>query len=245
MSTPSLKPCILLLLLCCFVGTINAQRNILSGYLVDSLTQLPITGGTLHNAQTGQKVRTGLDGYFRLGVKPDDLIYALAPNYHFDTLHYSVLFQDTVKIHLAPSEKMLEGVTVSAYRQYQMDSLQRRAAFEEARGSSPSLVKHDPSLGFGVALNLDRVFKKKSKNKVRAEKSFNRMEEEAYIDFRCPPQMVTLYTGLKGEPLAEFMNRYRPSYDWLREHTTREQMIAYLNESMKAWKASPSAGSTK
>ena len=48
--------------------------------------------------------------------------------------------------------------------------------------------------------------------------------------------MVAQYTGLKGDALRDFMYRYTPSYQWLREHPTNEEVVYYISEKLKLYK---------
>lgn len=234
------------LMLLFLVTATNAQQRMVGGHLRDSLTQLPIRGGTLTNAATKQRVQTDSRGFFVLRAAPNDLIYARAPKYKQDTLRYSALFADTITILLAPAAIVLQNVTVeSGYAQYQMDSFSRRAEFEEARGYPLTAVDRSRHEGFGLVINLDRFFKKKYRGKRAAERMFNNMEKQAYIDHRFPPQMVAFYTGLKDGELLDFMRQYTPSYEWLRQHPSREEMVGYLSVHLKAYRKSKATGTLK
>jgi len=224
----------------CFIllaGPISAQQRILSGYLKDSLTQLPIFLGTLSNSDKKQKATTDANGFFRLPVSPNDLIYAIAPHYRYDTLRYSFLFQDTITAYLSAVEVM-EAVNIgTGYRKYQQDSLQRRAAFEEMNGPKVRTVdKSSQKKYFGLTINLDKLFKSKYKKQEKQEQFFEKQERQAYVRLRYSPQLVAYYTGLKGPVLLSFMRLYTPSYEWLRSHTQHEELLDYLSTSLQAFR---------
>jgi hypothetical protein len=184
-----------------------------------------------------KSVRTDRNGFFRLQVAPNDFIYAAATAYHYDTLRYSLLFGDTVTIFLSPSGTILPNVTVtSQYTKYQLDSMERKGAFEENRGHVLNAVSRPNSNNFGLGINLDRFFKKKYKGKKRVERTFKNTEERAYIDYRFSPKLVSSYTGLKGDSLRMFFYRYSPGYQWLRQHPTNDEVLFYINEKLKEYK---------
>jgi hypothetical protein len=215
-----------------------AQRDLINGYIKDSITLLPVSGGTVTNIHTKKSTRTDDRGFFSLEANPGDVLQAYSKNYKFDTLRYSVLMKDTVTIFLVPSGDILEPVTVeSGYSRYQLDSISRRKDFEEIRGTTLSKVDKSRNSGFGLAINLDAFFKSKYKHKKRDERNFNRTEREIYIDYRFPPQLVSMYTGLKGDELLRFMRLYRPSYEWLRQHPSREQVVYYISDRLKAFRS--------
>lgn len=220
-----------------FHTTIQAQQQLVQGYLKDSITHLTISGGTVTNAATKKNVVADANGFFAITAAPNELMYAFAKGYKYDTLRYSMLFTDTLTLYLAPAENMLENVTVTAgYNRYQLDSINRRAAFEKVRGQQLPLFVKNRTSGFGLVLNLDRIFKKKYKGQGKAEQSFNNMEQAAYVNFRFSPQFVAIYTGLKGAELLKFIDVYKPSYIWLRQHPLREQVVSYLSDKLKDYR---------
>lgn len=231
------KQVCLLLVLIFTAFTVTAQRKWMKGYLQDSTTHFPIAGGTVKNANTSKSVLTNEKGYFRLEVAPNDVLYALAPSYKYDTLTYSMMFTDTIVVYLAPAGEVLPIITVtSSDSKYKLDSMERRREFEENMGNKISTASSNNTTGAGIGLNLDPIFKKEYKNKKRYEQAYHKAEEQAYIDYRFSPHLVAYYTGLKGDDLRDFLYRYTPSYQWLRGHPSNEAVFYYINEKIKVWR---------
>lgn len=213
-----------------------AQTKVIIGYLRDSMTLYPIAGGTITNWNSRKTITSDGNGFFRIEAKDNELIYAQATRYAYDTLRASVLFNDTITIYLSPTGDVLPVVTVtSGYTKYQLDSMSRIRSFLEARGTALHTVSKPNTSGFGVGLNLDRVFKEKYKNRKRQEELFERTERLAYIEYRFPAQLIAYYTGLKGEALRDFIHNYAPSYEWLREHPTNDEAMWYINDKLKEY----------
>ena len=232
------KPLCIALALIFFSASAHGQQRWISGYLKDSITHFPISGGTISNPATRNKVQTDINGFFRIRVQPNEVLYALAQSYKYDTLRYTILFGDTLTIYLEPAGNILANVTVQArYTRYQIDSMERRATFDQMRGQKLGTVSSDRSLGFGIALNLDRFTKKKYRNQKREEAFFEKTEQIAYINYRFSPQLVASYTGLKGEELRRFMYLYTPDYQWLRQHPSNDDIIYYLNDKLKQFRS--------
>jgi hypothetical protein len=59
------------------------------------------------------------------------------------------------------------------------------------------------------------------------------LEKSAYVNYRFSPYTVAYYTGLKGEKLLAFLHKYTPTYEWLRQHPTQEDVLLYINEKLK------------
>lgn len=213
---------------------LHAQVKTLNGFLLDSTTHFPIRGGTLTNATTGKRVTTDEKGFFHIEVAPNHVLYAVSKDYRFDTLTYSSLFADTVLIYLSPTGAVLPTVTVTAlYNKYQLDSIRRKDVFDEHRRRLLPVVASSPSSGFGLTVNLDRFLKKKYNQRKRQERTFRKTEEALYVHYRFSPALVAHYTGLRGEELQAFMLRHTPSYEWLRQHSSNESVMYYLNEKIK------------
>lgn len=228
------KSCFLLIILAIISFKTNAQQRVISGYLLDSLTHFAIANGTITNANDKKSVNTDEKGFFRLNVAPNDFIYATAKSYHYDTLVYSYLFTDTITIYLSPAGNILPNVTVTTkYTKYQLDSIARKDTFEQDMGKPMKTLSNDHPSGFGLTFNLDKVFKKKNRNRDKAEQSFNAREKLAYVDSRFSPQIVAFYTRLQGETLRNFLKKYTPDYNWLREHPSNEDVMFYINDKLK------------
>lgn len=216
----------------------SAQRRVVNGFLRDSVTLFPIANGTITNATIKKTVKSDREGFFKLEAAPNDFIYASARSYHFDTLKYSLMFTDTITIYLSFSGNVLPAVTVKGqYTKYQLDSIERKREFDQSRGTVlKTLATNHPS-GFGLTFNLDKVFKKKYRNQKSDERLFSTLEKMEYIDYRFSPNLVAYYTGYKGDKLRTFMNLYTPSFEWLRQHPSNEDVLYYINDKLKAFKA--------
>ncbi len=229
-----------LLFISIFISAASAaQHRMVNGYLRDSTTLFPVPDGTLTNAATNKSVQSDEKGFFRMDASPGDFIYAAAKSYHHDTLQYSYIFTDTISVFLSYAGNILPAVTVKGqYSRYQLDSMERRAEFLQNSGTPQKTFSSSHPSGFGLTINLDKVFKKKYRYQKRDEQVFSQMEKMAYIDYRFSPHVVAYYTGFKGDKLRTFMNLYSPTYQWLRSHTTNEDVLYYINDKLKEYKAS-------
>jgi hypothetical protein len=224
----------LFILMCVLYNNTYAQE--LRGFLKDSATHLKIRSVRISNTRTNKLVYSNSEGFFSINVIPNDTIFIRLDGYVTRKLIYSPLFNDTIQLYLSSQSKLLPGVSVSSrYNQYQQDSIIRKRDFEQLRGGRLSTVSR--AQGFGVAINLDRVFKKRYKFQRKNEKRFRQREKEAYIVYRYSPQLVAQYSGLKGEQLQNFMDRNTPSYEWLRKHPSDDDIFRYINERLKEFKA--------
>ncbi len=216
---------------------VQAQKKMIRGYVRDSATNAPVINARVANENSRKVAFTDNNGFFSLSVSFDNLILFNAPGYRFDTVLYNRPLPDTLIIFMKPLPAMLPNVTVTTtgYNQYQIDSIKRRNSFVADVGGPkmPSMSKSNS--GAGLALNLDVLFKKKDKARRNAYKTFNNLENAAYINYRYSPEVVTHYTGLHGDSLVDFMTRYSPDYNWLRKHPTDEDVMYYINDKLKVY----------
>ncbi len=227
-----------LLILLSINTTAKCQPITVHGYLQDSITHFPIAGGIITNVNSRKKVSTDSKGYFQIEAAPNNFFSAFAKSYHYNTLTYSFLFSDTITIYLSPSGNILPTVIVKTqYNKYQLDSMTRRREFEESRGNQLKALSSPNSSGFGIALNLDRVFKKKYKHKKRSESVFESVEKRVYTEYRFSPHLIASYTGFKGDTLRSFIQRFTPGYAWLRQHPSNEDILYYINDKLKEFQS--------
>jgi len=216
--------------------SVNAQK-LVWGYLRDSATREPIPLASVKNLNTGQTVMTNHEGRFRINLSKNQYLGFAAVDYHFDTVQYSNKrqLQDTLQLVLRPLAHNIGNVTVysKGMNRYQLDSVERRNEFLKDVGHVQPVMAQ-PQFGAGVAISLDR-FSKKEKSKRKSYDFYEENEKEEYINYRFPASVVTEFTGLKGEQLQDFMQRYRPAYEWLRQHPSEEDIKYYLNDKLKLY----------
>jgi hypothetical protein len=210
------------------------KRTTVHGYVLDSMSYSPIANAQVTNTNTNRNIITNEKGMFSLAVGLNDVLFVTATGYHFDTLRYNILLRDTLVMYMSSLAHVLPGVTVTAagYTKYQSDSIRRLQEFNSNIGAPKQPVASNANSGAGLGINLD-FLSKKEKNKRKAYKTYNEHEKEAYVDYRFSPEIVSDYTGLKGDTLKQFMQLYTPDYDWLRQHTENEDIFYYLNDKLK------------
>ncbi len=213
----------------------SSQTKNVVGIIKDSITLAPIEFASITNVTSQQTVIANVHGVFNITVSLNNLISIASVNYYMDTFFITNKNwnNDTFLIYLHPITKKLQDVTVTGIiNRYQYDSTIRRKQFLESIGGNKIPTVATANSGAGVGLNIDR-FSKREKQKRKAYLLFERLEEEYYINYRFSIQFVTKYTALKSEQLTQFISQFRPTYQWLRNNTTEEDLKYYLNEKIK------------
>ncbi len=213
-------------------------RKIITGSAVDQTENKPIRMASITNVTLGKTTLSRSNGTFELEAGIGNIIAYSANGFYADTffLREESYLSGSLLLALRPLPSTLTNVTiVGSYNQYQMDSVERRKSFLQDVGNStiPAVGGiTNPDLGFGVGINLDR-WSKKEKRERKARDFFEIMEEEAYVNFRWNEELVRKYTTYGDDALYDFMEKYRPEYQWLRKNPSEEALLYYINSSLK------------
>lgn len=216
--------------------TLFAQKMVITGLIIDSISRTPIEYASITNIPKNKTIICNSNGFFNLVVSKTDMLSIASINHYFDTVSLNnINLNDTIVFVLNPIYKSLDNVSVTAYtNRYSLDSLERRNQFLAKVGKNKIAVFSNANSGAGIGFNIDH-FSKYEKNKRKAYKLFNLMEKEQYINYRFSKLMIKKYTQLQNEALFNFMQTYRPTYKWLRNNTTEEDIKYYINDKLKLY----------
>lgn len=218
-------------------GNIMAQ-NKLEGIVFDKDTKQRIAEARIYNRATGQNTFNNSRGEFEIGVSKGDTLIAVKEGFHTDTL---VVDQDKVLLfYLKRSSIFIQEVTVVA-RQSPDEVLERRKkeyskAFGLARPGSAFSV--GPT-GAGLSINtIYNLLSREGKNARRLTKIIEEEYRQNVIDSKFTPDMVSNATGLEGELLQRFMERFRPTYYFVMA-ANEVQLAEYIKSKYELFKLSP------
>ncbi len=233
-------PVVILLSIALSSHGLLAQNTTLQGRVVDVVAGDGIQGASIKNLVTGKTASTRNDGTFQLAVSKFDVLVSTAPGFFPDSLRVndSLLATNMLFIRLRPLPGTLEGVTITAnMNPYQIDSMKRRQDYLQRVGGEYKMptVSRANDLGFGVGINLDKLGKSQ-KAKRDARNLYEYAEDEAYVNYRWSEEIVRKYTSFDGDTLYEFMDLYRPEYEWLRQNSEDSDIGYHINKSLKKFR---------
>mgnify|MGYP003575160405 CR=1 FL=1 len=227
---------------------LSAQN--LNGFVKDAATRLPI-----QNAQviTGKAIElTNQEGKFilrKVSVGEKVAIRILG----YQTLELTIsnqMLNDSARIYLQQSVFNLKEVAIQTKRNHKNDSLRLRKEYAAVFAyKSPDFtdmfIKVDPSYRSPFAnsnpnstaslikfnaLSALGLFGKKNKTTSKFKSILVKEEEFKYVDNLFSKEKIKELTGLEGDELAKFMNKYRPSISQIKEMTGYE-LIQYIKKS--------------
>lgn len=216
---------------------VAAQQDV-EGIVFDKDTKQRVGRVLLVNKNSNQKVFNNLRGEFGINASPGDLLISTKEGYFSDTLRYSG--EKILIINLKKSSIYIDPVTVVARQNPDQILNARKRDYDKAYkladpGSLISVGDNGAGLSIGSVFNY---FSREGKNARRLTQYFQKEYEDNIIDLRFSKELVRMTTGLEGEPLDNFLVRYRPSYQFIAS-ASHYQLISYIKSKYEFFKFAP------
>jgi len=197
---------------------------------------------SVHNITAQRYDLSEENGSYKIQAAPGDHVAFSSVGYKADTITITAaMLSADFPVYLAVRAQTLQAVRVGELSNYQLDSMDRRKEYGWIydHGSTPRLEKQRQGDGVGVSFNIFRNASSADKSRERLLTRLKREEQEYYIDFRYSREYVSRLTHLKGDSLQQFMQRYRPTYDYCRKAATVD-ILVFINDNYKKFMAGDS-----
>jgi hypothetical protein len=216
------------------ITVVTHAQSTLSGRIYEKSSDSVVAGINVLNNNTRASVRSGKDGRYNLPVAEGDVVIFSGAGFVSDTLVVSydkLLTQQDIT--MAIQFVSLRGIKVT--NSYYKDSLARRNEYSSIYNQKGITGGNRPTDGVGVSVSALSFFSYKAKKQRELKRKLERDEEESYIDYSFPVEMVENFSKLHGDSLRLFMYRYRPSYEFCRK-TDRANMLVYISDKLKEFR---------
>lgn len=215
------------------------------GQITDPIKKLTLYPATVRNKSTNAKVFSDNGGYYRINARKGDLIIVSFIGYVSDSFTVAnYAGTEAHDVRLREQERFLPGVEVSGkWNPYQLDSISRAEEFK------PFLETENRSLvdkskrgqgGFGLVFSPFSRYSQKEKDLRKFKKLYDEYDKQSYIEYRYSKAFVSRVTGFTGDSLLQFVYKYTPSHDLLR-NMNNETLIYWISVRAKLWKRDPKA----
>jgi len=226
---------IICFLLFALTGFVGFAQTYLTGTVHKRENQETLTSVNIFNKNQRIHRLSDEQGNYRIAAQAGDTVLFSFVGYRMDTVLVTSTILATefpVLMDLRPAS--LQAVTVGDLSNYQIDSLERRQMYAWIYEQEPQPVVERQRQGDGVGIELNVIPHGSSevRQRLRLKKRIIKEEDKHYVDFRFSPEYVSHLTHLQGDSLAQFLSRYRPSYDFCRK-TGSVDMLVYVNDSFK------------
>jgi hypothetical protein len=205
-------------------GTIRKREN------QETLSSVSVFNKTLRKHSLSDE-----HGNYRIEANAGDSLFFSFVGYRTDSVRLtSTLLAAQYEVLMDLRPVALETVTVGGLSNYQLDSLERRQIYGWIYEQEPQPVieRQRQGDGVGVELNVIPHGSSEVRQRLRLKKRIIKEEEKLYVNYRFSPEYVSHLTHLQGDSLAQFLSRYRPTYDYCRK-AANVDMLVYVNDCFK------------
>jgi hypothetical protein len=206
-------------------GTIKGNSEILFAATIRNITQ--------HKVNTSD-----LGGNYKIAAETGDSLIFSHLGYVSDTvLVNSMMFGDRLPIELRIKISYLQSVDVDEMAKYRMDSLSRREDYDYIfKGKNDKPLWDNKLSGDGRGVNFSPIghWSAEEKQKRRLKKRLETDDEEEFIYYKFSRRVPRL-TGLKGDSLIRFINKYKPSYAYCLQANSLD-ILVYINDKLILFK---------
>ncbi len=226
-----------IILTLCLSFPLWAQDQV-EGIVFDKDTKQRVARVLVSNISSGANFYNNSRGEFIVPVNNGDRLVFQKDNYFSDTLTYNG--ENVLLVHLKRTAIYIDPVTVVARKTPEEILNQRRIDYNKAyRLADPGSLLSVGQNGAGLSINaVYNYFSREGKNARRLTKYFQQEYEDNIINLRFSKELVRNVTGLEGEPLDNFIIRYKPSYTFVMQ-ANHYDMVNYIKSKYEFFKHVP------
>lgn len=216
--------CTLLLLGSWMYG--SAQE--IKGLIFDLQSSQRLSDVLIENLQNKKSVRSNADGSFTIPGQKNDYLVLHAKGYERDT---AFVYQDGVsRIYLIRDKSIIriDEVTVSRMT----DS---RLNMEIAKAKNNSQAVETSKNRGGLRISPSRLFGKEAKIARNSIRVLELEQEQRMVDRVFTNELILSLIKLPNDQLALFKDKYRPSYEFVKQ-ARKEDLTAYILDAYAKFK---------
>ncbi|HEY0898629.1 MAG TPA: hypothetical protein VGD90_04805 [Sphingobacteriaceae bacterium] len=240
-----MKKLLYFLFFICLIGKTYAQDRSVQGIVFDRDSKQRLTRVYIFNTRTEKGFYNNTKGEFTTTLRTGDILVAAVQGYLVDTVKASGA--NTILIYLKRNVVQLKEVVVRDSAKTPAE--QRKENQEEyegayRRGSTRDILTMGGGnrLG-GAGLGIDALYNlvsRSGRNARELQKIIERDYRESLIDYRFNKSFVTQVTRLRDEALIDFMQQYRPTYNFIMEASDYE-LLSYIKTAYGQYQKNPAA----
>lgn len=211
----------------------KAKAQVITGKVLADTSDKPVAATII--TRSGHQTSSDANGNFSIQVSGvGDTIKVLAIGYQTYSFPIKDIKHDYLIARLKTAPVALKEVHITAERNHQKDSIELRKEYSKVFNYQPPKIKDafvgpPPNVPFAfVSINLIGLFNalnKKNDPEYKLKKVLLRDEEANYVATRFNRGLITRVTGLKGDSLNVFMDRYYPTTNWVKKASDYDIMV--------------------
>jgi hypothetical protein len=206
-------------------GNIKGNSEILFAATIQNISQ--------HKVNTSD-----LGGNYKIAAMIGDSVIFSHLGYVSDTIVInSTMFSERLPVELKIKISYLNSVDVNEMSKYTLDSLTRREDYDYIFKNKNAKPLWDNKLsgdGRGVNFSPFGHWSSSEKQKRKLKERLERDDQEEFIYYKFSRRVPRL-TGLSGDSLIMFINKYKPTYEYC-VHANSLDILMYINDKLILFK---------
>jgi len=195
---------------------LSAQTKPVQGIVIDKETKQRLAKVYIYNIRTGDGLYNNTKGEFSTYAIPGDTLVAALSGYGVDTIIFkgqTAAYFQLKSLGIRLRDVVIKEKRLSPQEQYEKSKQEYR--YQILKGSSKDLL----NLGNGgVGLGIDAIYNllsRQGRNARHLQKILEKDYREDLIDYRFNANLVQQVLGIKDTELTDFMQQYRPTYQFV------------------------------
>lgn len=227
-----------------FLGSTSmlfAQTKSVQGIVIDKETKQRLAKVYIYNLRTRDGLYNNTKGEFSTVAVPGDTLVAALTGYGVDTIVFkgqSAAYFQLKSLGIRLRDVVIQQKRLSPQQQYEKNVKEFR--YQTQKGSSKDLL----SLGNGgVGLGIDAIYNllsRQGRNARHLQKILEKDYREDLIDYRFNANLVRQILGIKDDELVDFMQQYRPTYQFVLD-ATDYSFNTFIRNAYKSYRLNPKA----
>ncbi len=195
------------ILLCC---TLPAVAQLIHGDAIDMASKQPIDSVVIDNIHTNVSIVTAKDGSFVIAGQSGQLLEFRKPGYKVTRVRIPMGYVPPYfRIIMQRGLPDRQELQIDKPKNYRDDSMDRRNMY--------GYVLDIPKMStFEKIRSPFSALSARNRQIWQFQDVFEENEQEKYVEYKFNRDLVQKVTGLKGDSLTVYMNRFRPTYQQLR-----------------------------
>lgn len=236
-----MKLYILLFLFSLFSGIAAAQQTPVKGFVIDKGSKQRLAKVYIYNSRSDDGLYNNNKGEFSTLAAVGDTLFAALQGYGVDTIIYKgnpAIYFQLKSLAIQLKEVSITGSSLTPRERY--DKTLKEYKYATELGSSKDLLNLSSR---GVGLGIDAIYNllsRKGKNARHLQAILERDYKQQIIDYRFNANFVGKSLRISGYDLQDYMQQYRPSYDFVLAATDYE-FIVLIRNNFASYKRNPKA----
>jgi len=225
----------------CLSNLLFAQTKPVQGIVIDKETKQRLAKVYIFNTRSRDGLYNNTKGEFSTFAIPGDTLVAALSGYGVDTIIFkgqTAAYFQLKSIGIRLRDVLIQQKRLTPKQKYEQTT--KEFNYATIKGSSKDLLNLSNG---GVGLGIDAIYNllsRQGKNARHLQQILEKDYREDLIDYRFNPSLVHQVLGIKDDELLDFMQQYRPTYQFVLDATDYAFNL-FIRNAYKSYRLNPKA----